>query len=81
MVWDVRMIVVMRVRVRIRVRMEMRMRVEVVIVWRKGPSTVIIVLFRVECAAIILKAPRLLLRRFRVINLRRLYFQANVNQG
>jgi hypothetical protein len=68
------MIVIMRRRVGINVR------VEVVIVWRKGRSTVIIALFCVECAAVTLKGPRLMLRRFRV-SWRRLYLQASVNQG
>lgn len=62
-------------------RMDVRVRVEIVIVWRKGRSTVIIALFCVECTAVVLKGPRLMLRQFRVVNLRGLYFQASVNQG
>lgn len=80
MVRDV-MIVVMRARVRIRVRMDRRARVDIVIViiGRKGRTTVIIALVCVEGTAVILKRSRLVLRRFRVMNLRRLYFQARVN--
>lgn len=74
-------IVILRRRVGISVMVDVRERVEIVIVWRKGRSTVIIALLCVECAAVILKGPRLMLRRFRVVNLRRLYFQASVNHG
>lgn len=75
------MIVILRRRVGINVRVDVRESVEIVIVWSKGRSTVIIGLFCVECTAVILKGPRLMQRRFRVVNLRRLYFQASVNQG
>lgn len=76
-----KMIVIMRRRVGISVRVDVRMRVEAVIVWRKGRNTVIIALFCAEYTAVILKGPRLMLRRFRVVNWRRLSFHAGVNQG
>lgn len=72
------MIVIMRMRVGISVRVDMGMRVWIVIVCRKGRGTVIIALVCVECAAVILRGPRLVLRRFRVVNLRRLYFLASI---
>lgn len=77
------MIIVMRMGVRIRVRMDMRARVDIVIVirGRNSRTTVNIALICVECTAVVLKWSRLVLRRFRVMNLRRLYFQASVNQG
>lgn len=62
------MIIILRRRVGISVRMDVRVRVEIIIVWRKGWSTVIIALFCVECTAVVLKWPRLMLRRFRAMN-------------
>jgi hypothetical protein len=61
--------------------MKMKMRAREKSMRREGRSAVIISLVRVDGVAVSLKRARLLLRRFSVMNLRRVYFQASVSQG